>query len=111
MVVVHGGTVGVGNTLTQAIAQSFVNEGQQAPPTGGQQPPPPTGNLNQQIARLVAQAAQHFRRADAALKAGNLGTYQKEIQLAQQLIKRANDLAARSGSSPASPTPSATPTK
>jgi uncharacterized membrane protein (UPF0182 family) len=119
VVVVHGGSVGIGNTLTDALTNSFGNEGQ-PPPTGGGQPPP-TGTVNQQIAQLLAQAAEHFRKADAALKAGDLGTYQNEVQLAEQLIRRANDLARRAGqptptatptpSGTTSPTPSASPTK
>jgi uncharacterized membrane protein (UPF0182 family) len=116
IVVVHGGVVGVGNNLSTALSDSFTKEGQQ-PPTGPTQPPP-TGTVSQQIRQLLVQAADHFRRADAALKAGDLGTYQKEVQLAEQLIRRANELATGGGGQPtptptqtSGATPSASPTK
>jgi uncharacterized protein len=104
IVVVHGGVVGVGTDLTEALADSFGKEVQ--PPPGGGGGPPPTGNVSQQIKQLLAQAADHFRKADAALKAGDLGTFQKEVQLGEQLVRQANDLAAR-----ATPSPKPSPTK
>jgi uncharacterized membrane protein (UPF0182 family) len=111
IVVVHGGVVGVGDTLTDALAASFGQEVPTQPGGGGG--PPVTGTLNQRVAQLLAQAAQHFSKADAALKAGDLGTYQKETQLAEQLVKQANDLAAKSAKATPTPTPtpSASPTK
>jgi uncharacterized membrane protein (UPF0182 family) len=102
VVVVHGGNVSIANTLDGAIAASF---GQAPPPTGGGQPPPTGGG---QVGSLLQQALQHFQAADAALKAGDLATYQREIDLAQQLVQQANELAAQAGASP-SPSPSASP--
>jgi uncharacterized membrane protein (UPF0182 family) len=109
IVVVHGGVVGIGNNLTEALADSFGKEVPAPPTGGGGGQPKPTGTVSQQIAQLLTQADDHFKKADAALKAGDLGTYQKEVQKAQRLIKQANDLASRSGQ--AKPTPTPTPKK
>ncbi len=105
VLVVHGGTVGLGNTLPDAIAASF-NQAPPTPPTG---PGGGTGPVNKQVAALLAQAVQHFQAADAALKAGDLGTYQKEIQTAQNLIEQASALATNAGQPTPTPTPSPTP--
>jgi uncharacterized membrane protein (UPF0182 family) len=105
VLVVHGGTVGLGSTLTASIEDSF---GQQPTPTPTPTPTPqPGGKVGKQVAALLAQAVQHFQAADAALKAGDLGTYQAEVQKAQALIKQANDLAAKSGQPTPTPSPSA----
>jgi uncharacterized membrane protein (UPF0182 family) len=105
VVVVHGSVVGLGETLEAAIADSF---GEQPPPP----PPPPDGGgggtVEEQIKALLADAVRHFQAADAALKAGDLGTYQQEIAAAQNDIERAQALA-NEPSSP-TPTPSGTPT-
>jgi uncharacterized membrane protein (UPF0182 family) len=106
VLVVNGGDVGLGNTLTDALNDSL--GGQVVPPSGPTGPP--TGNVSQQIARLLQQALNHFASADAALKAGRLGVYQSEIEAAHAAIERANRLSARSGgSSSPQPSPSVTP--
>ncbi|MFL5767154.1 MAG: UPF0182 family protein, partial [Actinomycetota bacterium] len=126
VVVFHGGTVGLGSTLQEAIADSFqgVSTG-----TGGQGQKGQQGNTSQQIQSLLNAALQHFAKANAALQAGNLGQYQSELTKAQGLVKQANELVAKlssggggggsgGGSSsspsttpsvPATPSPSATP--
>jgi uncharacterized protein len=99
VVVVHGNIVGLGATLDDALANSFGQE-----PTQPQQPPG-TGTVNQQVKALIADAVRHFQAADAALKAGDLGTYQTEIAAAQRDIEDAQRLA-----NGATPTPTPTPT-
>ena len=101
VIVVHGGTVTLGDTLPAALAASF---GQAAPPTtGGGPTPPPTGTISQ----LLAEALQHFQTAQQDLKNGDLAGYQSEIEKAQALVQQANQL---SGSTPgATPTPSPSP--
>ena len=104
VVVVQNSNVGVGSTLGAALADSLGVTPTPTPtptPSGG-------GKVSKQVEALIAQALQHFRAANRALKAGDLGTYQKEIQLAESLIKQAQDLAA--GSKGGSPQPTPTPT-
>jgi uncharacterized membrane protein (UPF0182 family) len=102
VIVVHGGNVSIATSLPEALAASF---GQTVtPPSGGPSGPPPTGK----VAQLLAQALQHFTAAEAALKAGDLATYQKEINLAQQLVQQAQAAAAQPSPSP-SPSPSVSP--
>jgi hypothetical protein len=102
VVVVNGGVVGVGTTLPDALDAS--TSGQPTGGGGGQ----PGGNFQDQISQLLNEALQHFQAADAALAAGNLGTYQTELQQAEALVKQANDLASQLAANPsATPTPSA----
>jgi uncharacterized membrane protein (UPF0182 family) len=115
VLVFHGGTVGLGTTLQEAIANSF---GGQVPTGGGGQKPPVSGNVDQQIQALLSSALQHFSNANAALQQGDLGLYQKELKRARDLVQQANDLAANRKASgggggsgtPASLTPTPTPT-
>jgi uncharacterized membrane protein (UPF0182 family) len=99
VVVVHGDTVSIASSLTDALATSFG----QAPPTP--EAPPPTGS---KVAQLLQQALAHFQAAQAALTRGDLATYQREINLARQLVQQASELAAKPGASP-SPSPSPSP--
>jgi uncharacterized protein len=105
VLVANGDTVGVATNLADAISQAT---GAQTGGTG-----PPTGSVQQQIATLIGEAVQHFDAADAALKAGNLGTYQSELKQAQDLVQQANDLAASekggSGTRTSSPAPPSSP--
>jgi uncharacterized membrane protein (UPF0182 family) len=106
VIVVNGGAVGVGSTLADALDASTA--GQPSGGGGGGGGGQPGGNVQQQISQLLNQALQHFQAADAALTAGNLGTYQSELQQAEALVKQANDLASQLASGPsATPTPSA----
>jgi uncharacterized protein len=90
VIVVNGGRVGLGATLEEALADSFV--GQVAPEEGGQQP---TGNAEQQISQLIEQALDAFDRADEALRSGDLAGYQEELDRAQQLLRQADEVATR----------------
>jgi len=99
VVLVNGGDVSVGNTFQDALALS-VGSSQQPPPT---QPPPNQGGS---VSDLLQQALLAFQRADAALRAGDLATYQQEIDKAQQLIQQANQAAGGSTSPSPSPSPS-----
>jgi hypothetical protein len=103
VVVVHGDTVAIDTNLTAALAASF---GQAAPPpSGGGGQPPPTGSTVQD---LLQQALLHFQKAQDALKAGDLATYQAEINLAQRLVQQANQQAGSPSPTP-TPTPTASP--
>ncbi|MDP9330509.1 MAG: UPF0182 family protein [Actinomycetota bacterium] len=94
VVVVDGGTVGVGTTLAEALQNSLPGA-----TTGGGNGNGGGGTVDQQVAQLLSQALQHFAAANAALTAGQLGTYQSELKLAQSLVKQANDLIAKAASS------------
>jgi uncharacterized membrane protein (UPF0182 family) len=99
VVLVNGGDVAVGNTFQDALAQS-VGGTTPTPPT---EPPPTQGGT---VADLLNQALQAFQRADVALRAGDLATYQREIDNAQQLIQQANQLSGGTASPSPSPSPS-----
>jgi uncharacterized membrane protein (UPF0182 family) len=104
VVVVNGSAIGIGSTLRDALSDSL---GQALPPDGGGEQPPPTGGTtDEQVAALLQQAANHFAAADAALKAGNLATYQSEIEAAQAAIQQAQQLLSQGGGTP-SPSPGA----
>ncbi len=97
VVVVAGEVVKMGATLDQAIKAVF-GQGEAAPVEGQPTTGVPTGDIN----ALIAEALQHFQAADAALRAGDLATYGREIEAAQAAIEQANRQA--------NPSPSPTPT-
>jgi uncharacterized protein len=101
VLVVNGGTVGVSDTFDGAL-QAAVSGVQ---PSGGEQP-----GQGQTVAQLLTEALDHFAAADAALKAGDLATYQTELEQAQALVRQANDLAAAGAGSGSGiqPTPTGT---
>lgn len=100
VIIVRDGGVTLGNSLPEALARAFGQQPEPEPPQPGQ---PPGGTVQQ----LLAQALQHFQRADQALREGDLATYQAEIRRAQELIAQANELA-QGGATP-TPTPTPTP--
>lgn len=91
VVVAHGGRIGIGATLEEAL----VDSGLEQPPPGGTPVPPVSGpdlvpgSGSGQVDALLQQALEHFDAADVALKAGDLATYQQEIDAAQALVRRA----------------------
>jgi uncharacterized membrane protein (UPF0182 family) len=92
VVVANGDAVGVGQTLDDALEQAV--EGAEQP--DGQQPPPPDGGVEETVAELLAEATGHFEAADAALRRGDLATYQEEIAAAQDLVAQALELSGAS---------------
>jgi len=99
VIIVRDGEVTLANTLPEALATAFGQQPEPQPPPTGE---PPTANVQE----LLAQALQHFQRADQALREGDLATYQAEIRRAQQLIAQANELAQGGATPTPSPTPS-----
>jgi hypothetical protein len=65
--------------------------------------------VQERIDRLIAQAVDHFAAAETALRAGDLGTYQSEVEQAKTLIEQANQLASGQATPAGSPTPSPSP--
>ena len=105
VVVVNGPEIGIGATLGEALSDSL---GEVIPPEEGEEPPPQS-SVEQQIQALLDQAAQHFVAADAALRAGDLATYQSEISAAQDATTQAQELIAELLSSQPFPSPSPSP--
>ena len=107
VMVVNGSSVSVAPSLPEAIeeatgAATGGEPGGEPPPDGG------TGTVDQQVQQLLTQAVEHFVAAEAALRNGDLATYQSELEQAQGLVERANDLVAGSSGEP-TPSPSASP--
>ncbi len=105
VVVFHGNTIGLGTTLDTALANSF----SAAPPPNNGGGNNGGGSVSDQIKALLDDAARHFQLADTALKAGDLGTYQQEIQAAESDIAQAQALANGSGSAGGTPSPGTSP--
>jgi uncharacterized membrane protein (UPF0182 family) len=80
--------------------------GEAQPPPPEETPPPsetPPGELPSDVAGLVAEAQRLYGEAQAALAAGDLGTYQARIDDLQDVLDR---LAALTGAPAASPSAS-----
>jgi uncharacterized membrane protein (UPF0182 family) len=98
VVVANGEEVGFAPTLEEAVALSVGEE--VVPPDTEEptEPGEPTGpGLPDDVAALLAEAEQHFERAEAALAEGDLATYEAEIEEAQRLVAQAAELAATPG--------------
>jgi hypothetical protein len=61
------------------------------------------------VADLLAEAARHFEAGDEALRAGDLATYQQEIEQAQDLVAQALELSRAPTTGEAATTPSPSP--
>jgi uncharacterized membrane protein (UPF0182 family) len=102
VMVVNGASVSVATSLPEAIEEA-------TGAVAGEEPQPPDGGggtVDQRIQRLLTQAVEHFAAAEAALRNGDLATYQSELELAQTAVERANELLAAGASPSPSPSPS-----
>ncbi|HEX5937071.1 MAG TPA: UPF0182 family protein [Actinomycetota bacterium] len=100
--VVNGSVVSVGTSLADALedATGATTDGDgQPPPDGGE------GTVDEQVARLLTQATEHFAAAQEALRGGDLAAYQSELEEAQALVEQANELLGGQGDAPV-PSPS-----
>jgi uncharacterized membrane protein (UPF0182 family) len=102
VVVVNGDTVFTGGTLDEALEGAVAG----VEPDTGEGDGGGEGEVDQTVAELLAEAAQHFEAADAALRDGDLATYEEEIQSAQDLVAQALEL---SGAVPAEDGAAASP--
>jgi uncharacterized membrane protein (UPF0182 family) len=101
VLVVNGSTVTLAGSLPEAIegaTGAVAGEGPEPPPDG-------EGTAQQQIERLLSEAVTHFTAAQEALRNGDLAGYESELDQAQQLVERANELAS-GGTGEPSPSPS-----
>jgi uncharacterized protein len=90
VIVVNGPNIGIGSTLGEALADA-PGEAVPEPPEDGAEPPP-EGTVDERVQALLQEAADHFALADAALRDGDLATYQSEVELAQAAIAQAQEL-------------------
>jgi uncharacterized protein len=94
VVVRFGQSVGIGDTLDQALDQVFQGNSGASTDEGsanGNQPPTTTDGKpdNPAATRALSEAQAAFGAADKALKSGDLGTYQKKTEEAQAAVQRA----------------------
>jgi uncharacterized protein len=91
VVVRFGQSVGIGDTLQQALDQVFQGSsggttGEGGSADGGK----PTGKADNPAAtNALSEASAAFEAADKALTSGDLATYQKKMQEAQAAVQRA----------------------
>lgn len=99
IVVVHGNDIGWAPTLEGALDAVFGGDGGEQPPE--ETPPPVTGTVEE----LLAEAAQAFEDARAALQEGDLAAYQRLVEEAERLVDEA-----LSAAGPPAPAPETPPT-
>ena len=91
VVVRFGQSVGIGDTLQQALDQVFQGSSGGTTEEGGTADGNrPTGEVdNPAASNALSEAQAAFEAADKALRAGDLATYQKEIQEGRSAVQRA----------------------
>ncbi len=97
VVAYYNGEVGFGESLEIALAQLFpglsIDLGDVVgPPVGPEDPDDPDEPTDATASELLQQAEELFNEAEAALTAGDLGTYQAKIDEARALVAEALDL-------------------
>jgi uncharacterized protein len=92
------------DTLEGALAQLVGAAPPTTTPTPGGTPSP-----NATCADLITQANQHYQNAQTKLKAGDLAGYAAEIQQVGTLLQQMQTAGCATGTTPASPRPSASP--
>ena len=96
-------------TVNEALLLLFGAPG--TTPGAADTPTTPTTPTDQTVTQLLDQAAAKFNAADDALRGGDLGTYQKLVKEARDLVAQAQAQLSAGGSSSASPTtPTTKPT-
>ncbi len=89
IVVFFDDQIAIQETLDEALAELFGDSG-----AGPVTPPPPPSNgdpvdVPPAVADLLRRASAAFAEADAALQAGDLGTYATKVEEAQGYIEQA----------------------
>lgn len=91
-----GEHVGIGETLQEALDSVFGGdagaETEEDPKDTGKPVDTTPGDVDAQIMKLLGEADASFAAADAALKAGDLATYQKHIGEARAKVAQALEL-------------------
>jgi uncharacterized membrane protein (UPF0182 family) len=87
VIVVIGDRIGFESTLEASLRAALA--GERITVEEGEAPPPraeePTGNVSE----LLQQAVEHFRRAEAALREGDLAAYQRENEAGRRAVEEA----------------------
>jgi uncharacterized protein len=104
-IVVFNGRAEMRNTLQEALVALFgeAPDTLEAKPSGGGEEPPPDAP-DESISELLAQIAKAYDEAQAALREGDLATYQRKVDEMARLNARA-----REESSPSSTTTTTAP--
>ena len=95
VVVVIGDRIGFEPTFQEALDSALkgrgpvVERGDERPTTPEPEPDQPTPSGS--VAELLEQAVEHFERADAALRDGDLATYQRETEAGRRAVEEARD--------------------
>jgi uncharacterized protein len=90
VVVRFGESVGIGDTLQQALDQIFQGSAGGSTEEGSTDGNRPTGKIDNPAAtNALSEAQAAFQAADKALTSGDLATYQKKLQEAQAAVQRA----------------------
>ena len=90
VVVRFGESVGIGDTLQQALDQVFQGSAGGSTEEGSADGNRPTGKVDNPAAtNALSEAHAAFEAADKALTSGDLATYQKKLQEAQAAVQRA----------------------
>lgn len=102
VIVVYNGKVVMKESLREALTTIFGSSPEtlelqgratSAPTTPGRPATPPSQAGDSDLQRQINEANTHFTAADEALRRGDLGTYQREIDAAREAVRRAADLA------------------
>jgi uncharacterized membrane protein (UPF0182 family) len=92
VVIRFGQSVGIGDTLQQALDQVFQGSSGGTTNEGSTDSNTPAGNSkpdNPAATKALGEAQAAFQAADKALKSGDLATYQKKMAEAQGAVQRA----------------------
>jgi uncharacterized membrane protein (UPF0182 family) len=99
----HNGTVGYGDSLSEAVGEIFPgltgdltdvvgdSGAETDDPTNPTDPPTPP-STDATAAELLAEAEALFAEADAALRDSDLATYAAKVEAARDLVARALEL-------------------
>jgi uncharacterized membrane protein (UPF0182 family) len=110
VIVKYGDEVGIGDTLTEALADVLGVDPDVTPPPddpgpddpGPDDPGPddPSGQVNAQIRTLLADAQTAFEEADEAFREGDTVTWAEKMEEARRLVDRAIALAEERDAAP-----------
>jgi len=98
------------STVSEALDRIFGRAPAPTEPTEPGEPTPSGPPGDQTAVELLETAAQRFEDADAALRRGDLGEYQRLVSEAQELVERARELLGATGGGTTPPSTGSTTT-